>query len=85
MFVWMDFIRHLRFGKVKRTHVKMLRPLITGQREKESVNFEIDPRGLAALVKPRHTANGTLLRCTRTVTVAVKKKDLRVCIEDPRL
>jgi hypothetical protein len=52
--VWLDFLRHLRYGHVQPHHLTMLRELIIGNTKKSEVNFSIEPWKSVSLITPRH-------------------------------
>ena len=52
--VWLDFLRHLRFGRVREEHLRLLRSLVISNKGAEEVNFADNPWKSAALVTPRH-------------------------------
>jgi len=52
--VWHNFLDHLRHGRVKEDHLKMLRTLIIGNPQCLPTDFSKPPWNSVALVTPRH-------------------------------
>jgi hypothetical protein len=52
--IWRDFLVHLRHGRVKEHHLKMLRTLIVGTPNCLPTDFSQNPWDSVALVTPRH-------------------------------
>ena len=51
---WQEFLKHLRFGQVKREDINMLRRLILTRREAAPIDFTSSDWQDVALVTPRH-------------------------------
>lgn len=72
--VWLDFLRHLRSGKVKREHLKMLQTLAVGETEIKLLILK-NLHGIRQFLLHHDTLfvfNGTLQLYTNTVTQMVK-------------
>ena len=52
--VWLDFLTHLRYGRVEARHLAMLRELIIATPKCPPTDFTRSPWNNAALVTPRH-------------------------------
>ncbi len=52
--VWLDFLRHLRNGRVQQRHITMLKKLTLTNPEVDMVDFSSPPWDDAHLVTPRH-------------------------------
>ena len=52
--VWLDFLQHLRYGRVQEQHIHMLRRLVLGDSNASPTDFATEPWQDASLVTPRH-------------------------------
>ena len=52
--VWLDFLTHVRYGRVQKSHLDMLRKQIIDGSEHSETDFNTEPWDDASLVTPRH-------------------------------
>ncbi|KZT19702.1 hypothetical protein NEOLEDRAFT_1141701 [Neolentinus lepideus HHB14362 ss-1] len=51
---WLDFLRHLRYGRVQESHIEMLRKLVISHSNCLPTDFLVPPWKDAILITPRH-------------------------------